>query len=168
MLEAASLLISPWQPDGGRSPGWSRPIADARTGASLGKACLAAPAGGAWLDWLRGRRVEVLETDDAALLMTLARPWGLSRRWEVYDAEERRVGTIYPAFLLDGEGEHRAVIDGRGRGGKVFGAAGELLAEYGPAAGRATQLAFAASLEPNPFLRMLLLAAVLVQEPTPG
>src|SRR5438270_807462 len=106
MLESASLLIQPWQPGDGGS-GWTRTVCDESTSARLGMIRCAAPARPAWLSWLRGQRLEVLETDDAALLMTLVQRWGLTRRWDVYDAEDRRVGTLYPPVLFDSDGGRR-------------------------------------------------------------
>ena len=33
--------------------------------------------------------------------MSLYRPWGLMRMWQVFDAEERRIGSFYRQVLFD-------------------------------------------------------------------
>ena len=165
MLESSSLLISPWQNDPSRG-GWIRPIADGDTAAALGLVCARAPATYSWLRWIRTQRLEVLEGDDAALLMTLISPWGLARSWHVQDAEERTVGTVYPLLLVDSEGGRRGFLDRTDPlHGRVLSTESRTLADYERKRNRGTLLRFAADLEPNPFLRMLLLAAVLVQDP---
>jgi hypothetical protein len=101
--------------------------------------------------------------------MTLIRPWGLSRLWDVWDAEDRRVGTIYPPILLDGDGGRRGYLDAGDRmHGKILNPAAHVLAEFERRNDQVTVLRFAADLGPNPFLRMLLLGGVIVQEPQPG
>src|SRR5437899_536914 len=110
MLESSNLLVLPWQHAPSRG-GWIRPIADGDTAAALGFVCARGPAKRSWLSWLRGQRLEVLEGDDAALLMTLARSWGFSRCWDVHDAEERAVGSVYPLLLVDSESGRRGFVD---------------------------------------------------------
>ncbi len=169
MLEASSLLIHPWQPDGADVRGWSRSIADGATWAILGRVRWLGPPERSWFDWLRGQRLEVVETEDAALLMTVVRPWGLGRLWDLYDAEERRVGTIAYPVLLDGEGGRRAYVDRQAPTvGRILGPASQPLAEFTRRPDEVTQLRFAADLEANPFLRMLLVGCVLTQESAPG
>jgi hypothetical protein len=174
MLEASSLLIHPWQrtgegPGDERPGGWSRTVQDGATSAALGAVRWQGPPRRGWLDWLRGQRLEVLETEDAALLMTLVRPWGLSRQWDVYDAEERRVGTVHPPALLDSDGGRRGYLDRHSETrGKIVETGSRPLADYERRSDEVTLLQFAPDLEANPFLRMLVLACVVVQEPAPG
>jgi hypothetical protein len=168
MLEASCLFIHPWI-GGDDPPGWARLVLDGTTSAALGRVRWAGPRRQAWFAWLRGHRIEVLETEDAALLMTLARPWGLSRLWHLADAEERQVGTICPPVLLDSEGGRRGFIDTEDRmHGKVVNPMARVLAEYERRPDQVTLLRFAPDLEANPFLRMLVLGGVIVQEPPPG
>jgi hypothetical protein len=168
MLESSSLLILPWHDDPSRG-GWIRLIADGATTTALGLVCARAPAAASWLSWLRGQRLEVLEGDDAALLMMLIRPWGLSRAWQVQDAEERAVGTVHPLQLVDSEGGRRGIVDRQdSKHGRILGAESQALAHYEVKPDHAAVLRFAADLEPNPFLRMLLLAGVVLQEPRPS
>jgi hypothetical protein len=164
MLETASLLIHPWQLE---STGWARRVANGTNGAVLGQARWLGLPKRAWYDWLRGQRIDVLETEDAALLMTVVRSWGFARTWDLYDAEERRVGAIAAPVLIDSEGGRRAYLDGHPDRGTFLSPLSRLLAEYEVRSGDGTRLRFAADLEPNPFLRMLLLAGVLTQEVPP-
>jgi hypothetical protein len=167
MLESSTLLIHPWQADGPTT--WARPIVDGGSSAPLGLIRYVGPASRTWLGWLHSRRLDVLETEDAALLMTLLRPWGLFRLWDVYDAEERRVGSFYPPLVLDCDGSRRAVLESEGYGhGRLVSPPARPLAEYERRPDRSTRLQFAADLEPNPFLRMLLLGAVLAADGPPG
>jgi hypothetical protein len=168
MLEASSLLIHPWHVSNGAPHCWSRPVLNGATSAALGTIRWVGPPEGAWFAWLRGHRLEVLETEDAALLMTLVRPWGLSRLWDVCDAEERHVGTVYPPVLMDSEGGRRAYVDATDpTHGKVLDPTARVLAEYERMPERVTLLRFAADLEANPFLRMLIVGGVIVQEQPP-
>jgi hypothetical protein len=166
MLEASTLLVHPWLTNGSRC---ARAVADGTTSATLGRVRWVGPPAQAWFRWLRGHRLEVLETEDAALLMTVERPWGLTDRWDVCDADDRRIGTICPPVLLDNEGGRRAYLDRQdSQCGKVLDPSGRELAGYERRSDRGTFVHFASDLEPNPFLRMLVLGAVLVQEPPPG
>jgi hypothetical protein len=168
MLEALSLLIYPWQVDAGGGAVPVRVVAEGSTRARLGEVRWLGRKERSWFEWLRGQRLEVVETDDDALLMTLVRPWGLAPRWDVYDAEERRVGMIaYPA-LFDSERGRRGTFMRQEGQARIVGPADDLLAECGPAADRATFLRFAPRLERNPFLRMLLLGGVLARDGAPG
>jgi hypothetical protein len=168
MLEAPSLWIHPWQRTGAVPRNWTRLVTDGSTSAALGRVNWLGPPERSWFDWLRGQRLEVLETDDAALLLTLVRPWGLSRLWDVYDAEERRVGSIAALMLLDGEGDRRGYLDRHDHiGGRILDPTSHLLAEYGQRPDQVTQMRFAPGQEINPFLRMLLLGCVLTQQVPP-
>jgi hypothetical protein len=165
MLETASLLIHPWQHT---EDGWSRLVVDAATSTALGRVRWLGPTERSWFDWLRGQRLEVLETEDAALLMTLVRSWGLSRSWDVYDAEERRIGAIASPVLLDCEGGRRAYLDRADRHhGRLLSPESRVLADYARPSEAARLVRFAPDLEPNPFLRMLLLGCVLIDEVPP-
>ncbi len=166
MLEIASLLIHPWQYSD--ADGWTRRVADAATAVRLGHIRWLGPRERSWFAWLRGQRMAVLETDDAALLMTLVRSWGLTHCWDVYDAEERLIGTLAPPLLLDSEGGRRAYLDRTDRDhGRLLNPFARLLADYVRHSDQAILLRFAPDLEPNPFLRMLLLGCVLIDQAPP-
>src|SRR5579864_3784775 len=155
MLECAELLMGSWTQEGGIR---QRAINGPETH-RLGRVRAVLPS---WLSWL-GRQVqEVLETDDDCLLMTLRRPWGLARTWEIFDAEERRVGILFRNLLLDGEGRHvaHARHNKDHRSGSFCDPDGSELGTFAVQES-ATLLAFSPTLEDNPFTRMILLGAVL-------
>lgn len=168
MLESSCLLFSPWTPDADGL--WRRVVADGETAGALGQVRYREPARRSWFAWLRACRLEVLETEDAALLCSSVRSWGLLQLWDVYDAEDRRVGSIYPPSLLDGEGLRCGYtrLDDE-QSGAVISPTGSLLAEFAVAAEGVLRLRFAPDLRPDPFLRMLLLAdALSLQLPPPA
>ena len=167
MLERTSLLLPPWGPAADDPGGWTRPVVDG-AGAYAGRVRTAGGPGWAWISWFRPQRLEVLETADDALLMVLIRTWGLARSWEVYDAEERHVGGVYPPALVDSDGFRRGLVrlDGPTRG-VVTPPAETHLARFEAADGQALRVDFAPDSDPNPFLRMLILAAAVTVQATP-
>ena len=64
-----------------------------------------------WLFWLRKIRLDVFETDDASHLMTLMRSWTLFPIWELHDAEDRHVGSVYPKSLVTCDGDVLGYLD---------------------------------------------------------
>ena len=169
MLERTSLLLSAWTPAPRDAPGgWSRTVHDAAAGSYLGRVRPASPQGWSWITWFRPLRLEALETDDDALLCTLIRSWGLVRSWELFDAEERRVGSLYPPMLLDSEGYRRGYTQFETPTlGHFIAPSGPRLARFEITEAHTLRLDFAADLEPNPFLRMLLFSAAATLQPTP-
>jgi hypothetical protein len=144
-------------------PGWGRPIADAA--APLGFARGARLA--RW-PWLTRQQIEVLETEDASLLMTLRAPPFNFGRWHVLDAEERRRGSVLLPHILDGDGSRFARLEATARGEQTLrGVSGAACATLSSRQDGSTLLAFAADVEPNPFARMLMLAAALLTSPAP-
>src|SRR5205085_12447190 len=121
MLEQPSLLLRPWiyQVDDAHHPelagaGWMRRIVHAGTEKSLGVALWDIPHG--LLAWLGQRRIHVYESVDESQLMTLMRPWSLSRGWDVRDADEGRIGTVAPMALHDSSGARLATLCVAGEG----------------------------------------------------
>jgi hypothetical protein len=170
MLERAELLLLPWTLDTPDPDAvWVRHVLDGATLATLGLV-RGASLRPSWRTWFRAQRLEVLETEDAALLMTLVRSWGWSRLWSIYDAEDQHVGSLYPPALFDAEGLRRGDLHMESAlRGEILGPTGQRLAEIEERnATEALRLRFAADLEPNPFLRMLLLAAALILQPAPS
>src|SRR4051794_16398633 len=85
MLERAVLLLLPWLLDA-TNPAqqvWLRQVLDGATAEPLGLVRWACKRR-AWLAWFRPYRLEVLETEDAALLLTLVRSWSWLKLWDVY------------------------------------------------------------------------------------
>jgi hypothetical protein len=155
MLEQPQLLLGPWTPQG---KGRRRAIQAPDTGQFLG--CVRAPLP-SWLSWLGRQFQEVLETEDDSLLMTLWRPWGLARTWEVLDAEERRVGILFRNVLLDSYGRRLALAHHQNdRHGRFCDVQGNELAAFARQES-GVLLTFHPNLEGNPFTRMIMLGAIL-------
>jgi hypothetical protein len=164
MLEHPSLFLRPWapEPSDANPAGWRRNIDDGRTGAPLGAVRWSGRVDSPWVAWFRSQRLEVFETDDDSLLLVVVQPWGLLRLWDVYDADEQRVGSVYPPVLLDGEGLRRGYLRRDGDHGQILAAtSGGTLAEFDARGHDGLRVTFADEDEPNPFLRMLLLAGLL-------
>ncbi len=166
MLEQGALLVRPCAafPAGAAggdalalTPGLT--VHDALSGAALG---VAGWRGRRWPRWLRRPVLAVHEADDAPLLFTAHRRWGLAPHWEVRDADGGTVGLLYGPLLKDRFGRNlaaeerppgvvRRVRDLEGR---------ELMTLMGTLEG--TRVAFGEAADGNPFLKMLLLAKALL------
>src|SRR5438093_9380890 len=116
MLEQPSLLLRPWvhtlevvwPKTMVQGSGWMRLIVEPATDRSLGFAGWDTAGFTAWLGWLGRKKIQVFESEDESLLMTLFRPWGILRTWEVLDAEECRVGHLFRDTVYDGHGPRLA------------------------------------------------------------
>ena len=112
MLEHATLLLHDWThaalSDGERA--WIRPIRDVN-GHSVGFVRFVGDPQGSWFSWFRKARLDVYETEDAAHLLSLTRSWGMLRVWEVDDAEDRHVGSVYTKTIVSSEGDPLAWRD---------------------------------------------------------
>jgi len=166
MLENGALLLRPCAAlpaAGGEAAGLepARAVLDALTGAPLGFAGWRRP-GGFWPRWLARPVLAVHESDDAPLLFTAHGLWGLAARWEVRDAEGNVLGVLCGPLIKDRFGRALALWQRpSGDVGRARDADGrELMTVVVTPEG--TRVAFAAEAEGNPFLKMLLLAAVLV------
>ncbi len=168
MLESPSLLLRPWTPvpgdgDERRLPrSWARAILDAATHAALGSASWRTRPAPALLRWLVRPVVEVFETEDQSLLCTLRGPWGPASSWQVRDAEGRSVGTVHRSALLDPFGRCLAVIEPAAEGGARFRSPNGRPRGMLEVAPEGARLTFADELDGDPFARMLLLAAALI------
>ncbi len=166
MLEHATLRVLNWtqvkQPGGGL--GWTRSI-ETLDGQPLGFSRVVDDCQGIWFSWLRRIRVEVCETPDASLVMTLTRGWGIFRTWEIHDAEGQHVGCVRAKTVITSELEFIGNFD-LARGG-ILDSSERVLVTLAVAGEGGTELAFAKELTANPFLRMLLIGCVLTLDPTP-
>jgi hypothetical protein len=155
MLEHGELWLPP--ADGPVA----RTIAAAAGGPALGSARWLGRPGPWW--WPLARPLlEVREDDDEPLLFTVRRCWGLTCRYEVCDADGQRVGLLSGSSLRDCFGSRLAMRRIDGPGGEVFlDPKGRLLAEV-QAEGKGLRLRFGEAVAGNPFAKMVLLAAVLV------
>lgn len=166
MLEHACLHIHPWNRTAALED-WTRRVTDAAAN-PLGFVRFEAKPESWWFSWMRGVRLELYETADASHLMTMIRSWGMSRVWEIYDAEERYVGSIYPPSLVDSEGGRRGYLDVASRDqARILDADGSVLATWQRTSSGLLEATFASDPSGNPFLRMLVLAGVIAQEPLP-
>jgi hypothetical protein len=169
MLEHSRLLVHNWtrkpQTEGGQA--WVHAIADAE-GAALGFVRLESNSNPSWFSWLRKVRLEVLETEDASLLMCVTRSWGVLRAWEVDDAEGHHVGSIITKYIVSTDGARLGHLE-RSPGGqaRIVDSAGRVLARFVKKIGGVDELTFAPDPQANPFLRMLMLGCFLTLEPAP-
>jgi hypothetical protein len=146
MLERARLLV--------RNVDGASAIEDAATGEALGTARRRAPV----RRWLPLPSVlEVRETEDAPLVFTVRRALSVWPRFEVCDADGRTVGSVAGQLVIDRNGQFLAAL----------GADGVFRARDGDALAQAVrtpwsvEIRFAQAPAPDPFVRMLLLAAML-------
>jgi hypothetical protein len=159
MLEHAVLLIRPWRPHGTReSRAW---VVEPCSATPLGFARRDRPRGPAWLSWLRPLTLAIHEADDEPLLLTLRRglsPWPT---WHVRDAEGHSVGRVGGQRLHDA---HHGLIGFLRRGEPaVYRGAGRDVAVAEDEAG-GVRLTFLLGEGASPFVKMVLLAAVLVHK----
>ena len=151
MLEQRVLLVRP------RTASALQAIVDGESGAPLGFARWEAAAPPSW--WpLFGRGVlAVHEQEDEPLLFTIRRAWSLLPRREVRDAEDQPVGTLLGRLVHDQYGRAVAVL----QNGIFRGPRQRVLAEVATTTD-GLRLAFRADIADEPFVKMLLLAACLV------
>lgn len=176
VLESPGLLIAPWERCAGRPewshavrPGeWARPLHEKASGQLLGFAAWQNAGSGLFASWFGRRQITLYETEDASLLLTLRR--GFWRIWEVFDAEERPVGSIYRNALLRNDGETLACIRKPVPAipGGFFNQHHQDLASFAPNECGGWALTFPHSPPTGPFTRMVLLATVLSWPPEPG
>jgi hypothetical protein len=168
MLEHSSLLVHAWTQatlaDG--EPAWIRVITDA--GAHrLGFVRFVGDPRRSWFSWLRTLRLDVYETDDASHLMSLARSWSMLRIWEIDDADNRHVGSVYTKSIVSSEGDQLGYVDRESsEHGRLLDRAGQVLLRYRMRANQ-TELTFTPEPTGNPFLRMLMLGCVLTMDAAP-
>jgi hypothetical protein len=162
MLETASLLLPSWAPDRPDPRTWTRAILDARTGEPLGVAQLRRLPFARWLPWPARWVLAVFETEDESLLCTLRRIGWFRRGWAVFDADGRLVGAVQRDCLSQVVNHRASWVqrEPQSDGERFLSLNGREIAHLGHPAGQ-TVLKFEADSTVSPFVRMLILAAVL-------
>jgi hypothetical protein len=155
VLERAAVLLRPVE----NGANW--PIACAETGQPLGFARRPPQPARPWWRRLRPPPLAVHELEDEPLVFTVRRPWFLSPRREVRDADENPVGSVRGSRVENIYGRTLAtLVRASEPGERVFRTPGGYeLARLSPSP-EGLRLAFAPGVD-DPFLRMLLLAAAL-------
>jgi len=149
MLEHRMLLVRP------RTASAVQTIVDGDSGAPLGFARWEAEES-AWRRFFGRRLLAVHEHEDEPLLFTIRRAWSLLPRREVRDAEGQVIGSLLGRLVHDHFGRTIAA-----RQGGLF-----LSPNQRPLAETTTtvdglRVLFSAEIAGEPFIKMLLLAAVL-------
>jgi hypothetical protein len=154
MLEHPVLLVRPVDAAGRRE------VLVVDTGDPAGYARWRSP--GRWRQWLTQGVLEVHELEDDPLLCTVRRCWTLLPWYEVRDADEHRIGRMLGSVLQDREDQRCAQRCPDGPGQSIFqGPTGLLLARVDREK-EGTRLTFESVIEWEPFVKMLLLGAVLL------
>jgi len=177
MLEEPALLVQPWLPAQQlrwpaqtASAAWARLLINANTDARVGCALWHGSTRRGWLAPVASRKIEVFESEDLSLLVTLWRPWGIFRSWQIHDAEENQLGQIAGTTLRDGNGARLASLrqsaDSRER--SWISMAGLELGSWHVVARDDLIFRFGEVTERNPFLRMVVLAGLLALPPHPA
>jgi hypothetical protein len=165
MLEQSSLLLQPWANSIPRELGRQQRTVTDSVGTTLGFVRRAPAHGPRWLRWLKGPRLRIVELPDSSLVFSLRWHWGWPADWQVLDADNRLVGTVRGRIVLDEFGHFLAALEPPDRTGpaRILNLEGSELGEC-VMDSQGTRITFAASMENNPFAKMLLLAAVLVSQ----
>jgi hypothetical protein len=170
MLTRPTLRVGPWQYDATdqRTPN-VRFVRDPSTGAILGLVRAARNERRRWWPlWSTPLALEVCETDDRALVMSL-RPSRYSKgTWLVLDCDGNEVGKIRGDEILD-PWRHpfaRRVCDSQGAW-SLRELDGRGYATCSPAPDGEDAIEFLEPLLTNPFLRMLVIGSFLLLRPRP-
>ena len=132
-------------------------IVDGDSGAPLGFARWEAEEESPWWRFFGRGVLAVHEHEDEPLLFTIRRAWSLLPRREVRDAEGKTVGSLLGRLVHDHFGRTVAAR----QGGHFRGPDRRTLAEL-TATPAGLRVAFSADIAGEPFVKMLLLAACLV------
>jgi hypothetical protein len=154
MLEHRILLVRP------RAASAVQAIVDGDSGAPLGFARWQAQDESPWWHFFGRRVLAVHEHEDEPLLFTIRRAWSLLPRREVRDAEGQIIGSLLGPLIHDPFGRTVAARQG-GNDGIFRGPDRRTLAEAAPTAD-GLRISFSADIAGEPFVKMLLLAAVLL------
>jgi hypothetical protein len=169
MLEHSSLLVHGWTRTtlADAAEAWIRPITDSAA-RPLGFVRYQKLPALSWFFWLRKVRLDVFETEDASHLMSLTRSWTMLHIWDLHDADERYIGSVYPKTLVASAGESLGFLDLQsGEQGRILNPSGHALVRFCKKNGASLEVAFAPDPVANPFLRMMMLGCLLTLDPRP-
>lgn len=161
MLERQELWLGPWSADDPRR----RAISEAPGLEPLGQARWRPRPTSLWERWWTRPTLEVVETEDESLLLTVRRFWGWGPAWDVYDADEHCLGTVTGRTVRDSLERRLAFVEQ-----SVDASAWRILSPDGPELATADVsadgclLTFSAPIDDNPFAKMLVLAVLLVPD----
>jgi len=155
MLEQSELLLRPWTVEPARRLAISAPNSATVLGFARRR------HEGQWWSWLRRFVVEIRETEDEPLVMTLQRGRIWRGNWEVADAEETPIGRIHGTLLVSDFGDELGQWRWTKRDGKALIVRGsQSVLARAERSEKGVLLTFD-PLTHSPFARMLLLAATL-------
>jgi len=169
MLEHSSLLVHGWTRTtlADAAEAWVRPITDGAA-RPLGFVRYQKLPALSWFFWLPKVRLDVFETEDASHLMSLTRSWTMLHIWDLHDADQRLVGSVYPKTLVASAGESLGFLDlESGDQGSIVNPSGQALARFRKKSGSSFEMAFAPDPAANPFLRMMMLGCLLTLDTKP-
>jgi hypothetical protein len=150
MLEHRVLLVRSAAKSAARS------IVDGESGAVLGYARWQPQQASWWRRVLGSRTLAVHEQEDEPLLLTIHRSWSLLPSRQVCDADGQPVGALFGRLIYDRYGRLLAALED----GVFRDPHRRVLAELAPTT-EGLRLTFSDDIAGEPFLKMLLLAAVL-------
>jgi hypothetical protein len=172
MIERPELIIGPWTwhesraLPGWEGAGWGRSVCEAGTSVPLG---FVRAGRRPICPWLMPHQLEICETEDASLLMTLQHPWLGFGRWHIVDAENRRLGSVLLPHVLDSGGSRLAAVERVSANTRLFRyTTGEACATFETQTSGGLLLRFDPAVPNNPFRRMLIFGAALALAPRPA
>jgi hypothetical protein len=167
MLTRRRLMVGPWQPDVAEGARRVRPVRDSATGAALGVVRWAPVERKRWWHfWSSATALEICETDDRALVMSV-RPSRISKgAWVVLDCDGNEVGKLRGDDVLDpwGNAFARRACDSSGTW-TLRELDGRGYATCSMAPGGDDAIDFLEPALTNPFLRMLVIGSFLLLRP---
>ncbi len=169
MLDRSRLALGPWQTDPGEALAVGvRPVRDDATGEPLGVVRFALEKKSWWRFWSSPAGLEISETDDRALMMTV-RPSRVAKGvWLVRDCDGNDVGKLRGSEVLDPWSRPFAArtLDAAGAW-TLRELDGRAYANCTPTPSGDDIVTFLDVELTNPFLRMLVLGSFLLLRPRP-
>jgi hypothetical protein len=159
MLEHASLWISAptatWPPGLPRTGELLRWVLDSETRSPLGHTAIRS---GRWWPWPASKRIAAYEAPDSSLLFTVRRAGLLRRSFVIADADGHPAAFVRGPYVIDRTGRF---VGYRQRPGLFVGPFGVEVARW-HRDGLATSITFGNAVRDEPFAKMGLLGAMLM------